>query len=74
MSISSDRFAAEEVFQTFDPHRITSARVSVFHEQCADCGWEPEKGKTVKRCTKCGSVHFETFTLPGSILANADRT
>ncbi|MEM6313118.1 MAG: hypothetical protein AAF743_03480 [Planctomycetota bacterium] len=73
MSISSDRFAAEAMFETFDPYQPRTTRVSVFRVQCADCGWEPPEKKPAKRCTKCGSQHFETFTLPGSILANAER-
>lgn len=73
MSISADRFAAEEMFQTFDPYQSKQQRVTVFREQCAGCGFEPESQMALKRCPKCGSTHFEMFTLPGSILSNADR-
>ena len=74
MSISQDRFAAEGHFATYDPYRPQQQRVDIFRTQCADCGHEPEDpSQPPRRCPKCRCGQWERFTLPGSILQNAER-
>ena len=74
MSISQDRFTAEDLFETYDPFRPDAARIAVFRVQCGTCGHEPEDPMSPPRkCPKCHERHWERFTLPGSILDNAER-
>ena len=74
MSISTERFASEGHYLTYDPFQSTPSRVAVFQLQCRCCGFEPEDVVVApKYCPKCHSESWERFARPGSILENANR-
>jgi hypothetical protein len=73
MSISTESFASEGHFPTYNPAPATH-RVAIFTLQCRSCGFEPEDTVVApKVCPKCHGSEWERFARPGSILDNAQR-
>ena len=76
MSIAIDKFAAQDLFPTFDPHRRqTTHGAMVFGLQCRRCGYEVDDVAQAPHtvCPKCHGDSWERFVRPGSLLQVMDE-